>query len=117
MEELDDGDNEVMISVIENFICDEVDGEKEDKRIDEKVKKAIDTFLRVVQVTSERLKKSKFAVCLPILRPRVNWYTKRIQNITKTYADGICALKASNVAWIKAPLATKNKSSKMTRSI
>ena len=104
MEELDDGDNEVMISVIENFICDEVDGEKEDKRIDEKVKKAIDTFLRVVQVTSERLKKSKFAVCLPILRPRVNWYTKRIQNITKTYADGICALKASNVAWIKAPL-------------
>ena len=104
MEELDDGDNEVMISVIENFICDEVDGEKEDKRIDEKVKKAIDTFLRVVQVTSERLKKSKFAVCLPILRPRVNWYTKRIQNITKTYADGICALKASNVAWIKAAL-------------
>ena len=104
MEELDDGYNEVMISVIENFICDEVDGEKEEKRIDEKVKKAIDTFLRVVQVTAERLKKSKFAVCLPILRPRINWYTKRSQSITKDYADGICALKASNVAWIKAPL-------------
>ena len=59
MEELDDGDNEVMILVIENFIFDEVNGEKEDMRIDEKVKKAIDTFLRVVQVTSERLKRTK----------------------------------------------------------
>ena len=104
MEELDEDENEVMISVIENFICDEVDGEKEEKRIDEKVKKAIDTFLRVVQVTSERLKKTKFAVCQPILRPRVGWYTKRFQSITKSYSDGICALKASNVAWIKAPL-------------
>ena len=72
--------------------------------IDEKVKKAIDTFLRVVQVTSERLKKTKFAVCQPILRPRVGWYMKRFQSITKSYSDGICALKASNVAWIKAPL-------------
>jgi hypothetical protein len=104
MEELDESENEVMISVIENFICDEVDGEKEEKRIDEKVKKAIDTFLRVVQVTSERLKKTKFAVCQPILRPRVGWYTKRFQSITKSYSDGVCALKASNVAWIKAPL-------------
>ena len=104
MEELDDGDNEVMISVIENFICDEVNGEKEEKRIDEKVKKAIDAFLRVVQVTAERLKKTKFAACLPILRPRIQWYMQRSQSITKSYADGICALKASNVAWIKAPL-------------
>ena len=86
MEELDDGDNEVMISVIENFICDEVNGEKEEKRIDEKVKKAIDAFLRVVQVTAERLKKNKIR-CLssdpeaknPVVHAEVTKHHKKLR--------------------------------------
>ena len=49
------------MSVIENFVCDSIGQEKNEKRTDAKVKEAINAFVKVVKVTADRLKGSKFA--------------------------------------------------------
>jgi hypothetical protein len=104
MEDLSEEQTEIMVSVIENFICDSVGQEKEEKEIDIKIKEAIDTFIKVVKVTAERLKGSKFALCKPINRPFKPWYMKRVKAIAKMFCDKIGDLKLSNVSWIEAPL-------------
>ena len=104
MEDLNEEQTEIMVSVIENFVCDAVGREKEEKVIDAKVKGAIDAFIKVVKVTAERLKGSKFALCKPINRPFRPWYTKRVKAISKMYCDAIGELKLNNVSWIEAPL-------------
>jgi hypothetical protein len=104
MEDLSEEQTEIMVSVIENFICDSVGQEKEEKVIDAKIQEAIDTFIKVVKVTAERLKGSKFALCKPINRPFKPWYMKRVKAIAKMFCDKIGDLKLSNVSWIEAPL-------------
>ena len=104
MDDLNEDQTEIMVSVIENFVCDSVGQEKEEKGIDVKIKEAIDTFIKVVKVTAERLKGSKFALCKPINRPFKPWYMKRVKSISKMYCDEIGKLKLNNVSWIEAPL-------------
>ena len=65
MEELDDGDNEVMISVIENFICDEVNGEKEEKKSMRKSRKQL---MLSSELSKSRLNDSKKQNSLPVSR-------------------------------------------------
>ena len=104
MEDLNEEQTEIMVSVIENFVCDAVGQEKEEKVIDAKIKEAIDAFVKVVKVTAERLSGSKFALCKPINRPFRPWYTKRVKAISKMYCDAIGELNLSNVSWIEVPL-------------
>ena len=46
MDDLNEDQTEIMVSVIENFVCDSVGQEKEEKVIDVKIKEAIDTLSR-----------------------------------------------------------------------
>ena len=103
MEELEERNKEVIISVIENFFCNAVGDIQEEKRIDEKIEEVIEDFLMVVKVTAERLGGSRFALSQPIRRPRDLWYTARLAKITKRFCDGIGMLSLKNVSWIEAP--------------
>ena len=55
MEELEEVNTEIIISVIENFFCDAVGETREEKLIDEKIEEVMKDFLMVVKVTAERL--------------------------------------------------------------
>ena len=103
MEELEERNTEVIVSVIENFFCNAVGDIQDEKRIDEKIEEVLKDFLMVIKVTAERLGGSRFALSQPIRRPRDVWYTTRLSNITKMFCDGIGKLGLKNVSWIEAP--------------
>ena len=104
MEELEEVNKEIIISVIENFFCDSVGVARDEKVIDEKIEEVMKDFLTVIKVTAERLSGSRFALGQPIRRPRNEWYTERLASITKRFCDGIGNLGLRNVSWIEAPL-------------
>ena len=104
MEELEEVNTEIIISVIENFFCDAVGETREEKLIDDKIEEVMSDFLTVVKVTAERLSGSRFALGQPIRRPRDAWYTTRLPNIMKRFCDGIGSLGLKNVSWIEAPI-------------
>ena len=104
MEELEEVNKEIIISVIENFFCDSVGVARDEKVIDEKIEEVLKDFLTVIKVTAERLSGSRFALGQPIRRPRNEWYTERLASITKRFCDGIGNLGLRNVSWIEAPL-------------
>ena len=103
MEELEEVNKEIIISVIENFFCDAVGETRDEKLIDGKIEEVMVDFLMVVKVTAERLDGSRFALSQPIRRPRDSWYTTRLTKITKRFCDGIGLLGLKNVSWIEAP--------------
>ena len=103
MDSLEEEEKEVIVSVIENFFCDAVGETKDGKVIDETIEEVTQEFLKVIKIAAERLVNSKFALSLPIRRPRDKWYTTRLQAITKRFCDGIGELGLSNVSWIEAP--------------
>ena len=104
MEELEEVNKEIIISVIENFFCDAVGEARDEKIIDDKIEEVMKDFLTVIKVTAERLSGSRFALGQPIRRPRNEWYTARLSNITKKFCDGIGNLGLRNVSWIEAPI-------------
>ena len=104
MEELEEVNKEIIISVIENFFCDAVGENRDEKVIDEKIEEVMVDFLMVVKVTAERLGGSRFALGQPIRRPRNTWYSTRLPIITKRFCDGIGNLGLSNVSWVEAPI-------------
>ena len=73
MEELEEVNKEIIISVIENFFCDSVGVARDEKVIDEKIEEVLKDFLTVIKVTAERLSGSRFALGQPIRRPRNEW--------------------------------------------
>ena len=103
MEELEEVNTEVIISVIENFFCNVVGETREENQIDVKIEEVMTDFLTVVKVTADRLSGTRFALGQPIRRPRDLWYTTRLANITKRFCDGIGNLGLKNVSWVEAP--------------
>ena len=56
MNELDEDDKGVVISVIENFVCEMVGEAKEEEEIEARIKKALDEFIEVLKETATKLK-------------------------------------------------------------
>jgi hypothetical protein len=103
MDSLEEEENEVIVSVLENFFCDAVGNIKDEKQIDEKIEEVLTEFLKVVETAAKRLVNTKFALSQPIRRPRDKWYTARLHAITKKFCDGIGKIGLDNVSWIEAP--------------
>ena len=109
MNELDEDDKGVVISVIENFVCEMVGEAKEEEEIEARIKKALDEFIGVVKETATKLKMSKFVVVEPMKRPGVKWYNNKIIQITKVYVTGIRNLGLINIkliSWDDLPVQT-----------
>jgi hypothetical protein len=97
MDELEKVDKEIVISVVENFICDAVKGITDDAATNGLCQKSIKDFLKIVHETANRLPDSKFALAHPILRPGNVWYNERFDDITKFYNEGLKTMKSSNI--------------------
>ena len=101
MNELEVSDTQVIVSVIENFLCDSIGMEREKKKIEEKFDVTIKDFLDMVRKTAVRLPPMRFTMVEPMARPAVEWYTMGSTGITKEYSARLAGLQLVNVILIK----------------
>ena len=71
----------VIISTIENFLCDAVKGLSDPQEITRTVKDVFTEFFDVVKETALRLPNTRFAMVGPMDRPAVAWYTADISDL------------------------------------
>ena len=98
-------EKEVIIAVIENFICDAVRAiptQTSPNLIDEAIDALGCQFFRVIRETAKRLPLTRFALAQPILRPRDTWYTERYDGICRSFVAGVNALGLENVSKLEA---------------
>ena len=101
MDGLTERNRNVIVSVIENFVCDAV-GEVVDKEeVGRIVKGVLDVFFEVLQETASRLPKSRFAIVEPTQRPGVAWYTLAFEEFKTEYSGRVAAVRGKNVSGIK----------------
>jgi hypothetical protein len=75
---------EIIISFIENFVCDGVRKLQNltPDQIDRSIEEVITNFMEDIKGAAKRLPAAKFALAQPILRPTPEWYMER--------HDGMC---------------------------
>jgi hypothetical protein len=103
MDEIKD-EKEVIIAVIENFLCDAVRDRQDPTPgvIDDTIDATIKDFMEVVRSTATKNKGTRFALAQPILRPRNDWYTERYEGFCRSFVSGINALGLVNVSKLEA---------------
>ena len=106
MDELENNKGGVVISVVENFICKAIRGSKEPDAIVNLAKEAINQYLGVVKTVATKHPELKFALVLPILRPKEAWYTENHSSIVKWIGDGIKTMDLGNVSKINSSVET-----------
>ena len=98
MDALEVEDKEIVISVIENFICDAVRDVLDERVSNENCEKTIKIFMLTLKEAAERLPESRFALARPMLRPGNAWYSEKFEAIVKFFDDGINSIGRSNIA-------------------
>ena len=101
MTELTVANGFVIISVIENLLCDEVNGAEDKGEIEKAVERSLEEFAKLVDLTARRLPNTKFAIIEPMLRPAVKWYSEGLNAITTEYSRRINGLLLDNVMIVK----------------
>ncbi len=93
-------EREVIISVIENFLCDAVRpiNDPTSGQIDTVIEGVIDDFVGVVKKAAIRLPKTKFALAQPILRPAHKWYMERHEGFCKFFVSRVNSMGLENVS-------------------
>ena len=95
------GNKEVVVSVIENFLCDAVGSDPEDEdTLNQTIEKVIDDFVNVIGMSAKALPKTKFGIVKPIQRPRDKWYSDNFDEIQKCYSEGLNNLRLTNLTLI-----------------
>ena len=99
LEELKD-EKEIIISVIENFVCDGVRKLQNPTpdQIDGSIEEVITSFMVDIKRAAKRLPSTKFALAQPILRPTHEWYIERHDGMCRAYVNGIKAINMENVS-------------------
>ncbi len=93
-------EKEVIISVIENFLCDAMRSIQDPNadQIDSIIEGVIDDYLGVIKKAALRLPETKFALAQPILRPAHKWYMDRHDGFSRLYVNKINAMGFENIA-------------------
>jgi hypothetical protein len=94
---------EVIISIIENLICDAVVevADPEARRII--IEDIVKSFLEQVRKSAFKNPGVKFALVQPMMRPKHQWYSDGHVTLCKIFNDTIKEMRAQNVAKIDGP--------------
>ena len=98
MAALEKSQKRVIISAIENFLCDAVRGLKTPKEITEEVQRVFTEFFETVEETARRLPETRFAMVGPMDRPGEAWYTADIEAINIEFNKRVAGINRSNVS-------------------
>jgi hypothetical protein len=105
MESLSAPSENVLISVIENFVVDAVGADivEPEGAID----KCIKDFLSIVKKAATKLPNTKFAIVMPLRRPAILWYQERVDHITNSLDGGVKTMvsnkNVNNIVSISCP--------------
>ena len=98
MATLEPTDKEVIISVVENLICDAVVGTLDNEDVfNEKLEKSIQDYIKVVKDCATKFMGSKFIIVRPTLRPLHKWYMDNHDDICKAIEEGINKMSNINI--------------------
>ena len=103
-------EKEIVISVIENFVCDAVGSDPENEDIlNNSIEKILKDFVEVIRESADKLPETKFVLACPIQRPRDKWYVENFDEMKQFYIESINKLKKSNVTTVDAILLSSQK--------
>jgi hypothetical protein len=89
MTELEEGRNNVIISVFENIITDAAKPAKDDDTVNKLIGEAIKTSVSLIGKTAARLPESKFCIVMPLMRPAHKWFQEKQTLIDETIREAI----------------------------
>jgi hypothetical protein len=95
--EIKDGNNHVIISVLENIIVDMAAGAKTEVARTTLIKTAIKEAITLIESTATRLPGSKFCLVSPLKRPAVAWYEDSRKMIDEEVRLNVAKMKTFNV--------------------
>ena len=91
---------EVIISVIENLICDAVVGVTDPAARLITIEDVVGSFLAQIKKCAQTKPEIKFALAMPMLRPIHGWYQESHEAISGLFREGIRAMGVRNVSKI-----------------
>jgi hypothetical protein len=94
---------EVIVSVIENLICDAVSEVTEPEARKIVIEDVVGSFLAQVKKCATEHPGVKFAMVGPMLRPKHQWYTEEHETICKYFNQTIKDMRVQNVARVDGP--------------
>ena len=93
MSNLAAGNKFVLVSVVENFIADEVTNFEEP---DAEITHCLRSFFKTVGEAAARLPGTKFGIVMPTHRPAIEWYQDRLKDITNNMGTGVKEIQKKN---------------------
>ena len=97
---IEDG-SKVIISVIENFVCDAALESTVAEEMEQAVTESLRDFVEVIRETATRLPGAKFVVVEPTQRPGIPWYNESFGSFKAEYSKRLGELGLINLSIIK----------------
>jgi hypothetical protein len=101
VENLEAEENEVIISVLENFLERSVGAERSEEGIWLRSGETLQAFTQIIKEASTRLPNTKFVLADPITRPKLAWYQEKFDTFNDAIGEGIGLLKRDNITRIE----------------
>jgi hypothetical protein len=104
MSNLEVNDNEVIISVLENFLERSGRSETTEEGYFLRLGETFDEFNRIVKFVADKRPTTKFVMVDPIKRPAAAWYQNMFEDIVKTFSESIQSMRMSNITRVEGIL-------------
>ena len=104
LDEIGDGKGEVVVSVIENFLCEAIRDITDPEMKNNALEKSIKDYLEMIKKTATKRPQTKFALARPTLRPLHQWFTEGHEAFCKKISEGIRIMDRVNVGMIDGPI-------------
>ena len=102
MNDIKEGKGQVIISVIENLLCDAVRDIEDPKLMNEALENSIQGYLRQIDEVAKKNPNVKFAIVQPTLRPLHPWFTENHEAFCRRIGEGIGTMGNMNVGKVEA---------------
>jgi hypothetical protein len=100
LDNIEEGKGEVIVSVLENLLCDAVKTLTDPEAINTALEGAIKKYLTTIAEAADKRPNVKFALAQPILRPAHNWFMEGYEVFCRKLREGIRMMDKRNVGKI-----------------
>ncbi len=101
VDNLEENESEVVVSVLENFLERSVGDEKSEENLLTSLGESVDNFMKIIKAAAKRNPNSKFAIAEPITRPKKIWYQQNYDNIITAFNESFGFMKLNDVTRIE----------------
>ena len=104
LDNIENDKGEIIISVIENLLCDAVKDITDPEAMNNTLEEVIKDYLTRVQEAAKKHPNVKFAMAQPTLRPLHQWFTDSHEAFCKKIGEGIAGMDLQNVSKVDTPI-------------